>query len=160
MPLTGIEPVRILLRGILSLLCLPIPPQRHTNLIVRISSCCGTRHLRRRKRLPHLPTAATRSGRSSRHWRRSPRSPLCLPIPPQRRILAFVNISFSCNGIIVPHFSWAVKRGNYAVFSYLLKTILIFSGYLPNYANLYTYFFRRIGKFSKTSCKFPKNDVK
>ena len=28
-PLTGIEPVRILLRGILSPLCLPIPPQRH-----------------------------------------------------------------------------------------------------------------------------------
>ncbi len=27
-PLTGIEPVRILLRGILSPLCLPIPPQR------------------------------------------------------------------------------------------------------------------------------------
>ena len=28
-PLTGLEPVRILLRGILSPLCLPIPPQRH-----------------------------------------------------------------------------------------------------------------------------------
>ena len=28
-PATGIEPVRILLRGILSPLCLPIPPQRH-----------------------------------------------------------------------------------------------------------------------------------
>ena len=28
-PLTGIEPVRILLRGILSPLCLPVPPQRH-----------------------------------------------------------------------------------------------------------------------------------
>ena len=27
-PLTGLEPVRILLRGILSPLCLPIPPQR------------------------------------------------------------------------------------------------------------------------------------
>ena len=27
-PLTGVEPVRILLRGILSPLCLPIPPQR------------------------------------------------------------------------------------------------------------------------------------
>ncbi len=28
-PLTGLEPVRILLRGILSPLCLPISPQRH-----------------------------------------------------------------------------------------------------------------------------------
>ena len=33
-PLTGIEPVRILLRGILSPLCLPIPPQRHICSIV------------------------------------------------------------------------------------------------------------------------------
>ena len=32
MPLTGLEPVRILLRGILSPLCLPIPPQRHNNI--------------------------------------------------------------------------------------------------------------------------------
>ena len=30
-PLTGLEPVRILLRGILSPLCLPIPPQRLFN---------------------------------------------------------------------------------------------------------------------------------
>ena len=28
-PLTGVEPVRFLGRGILSPLCLPIPPQRH-----------------------------------------------------------------------------------------------------------------------------------
>ena len=28
-PLTGLEPVRRLIRGILSPLCLPIPPQRH-----------------------------------------------------------------------------------------------------------------------------------
>ena len=33
-PLTGLEPVRILLRGILSPLCLPIPPQRRcTNVL-------------------------------------------------------------------------------------------------------------------------------
>ena len=30
-PLTGLEPVRILLRGILSPLCLPIPPQRRAD---------------------------------------------------------------------------------------------------------------------------------
>ena len=30
-PLTGLEPVRILLRGILSPLCLPIPPQRQVD---------------------------------------------------------------------------------------------------------------------------------
>ena len=30
-PLTGLEPVRILLRGILSPLCLPIPPQRRVD---------------------------------------------------------------------------------------------------------------------------------
>ena len=28
-PLTGVEPVRYFYRGILSPLCLPIPPQRH-----------------------------------------------------------------------------------------------------------------------------------
>ena len=33
-PATGIEPVRILLRGILSPLCLPIPPCRHRFVIV------------------------------------------------------------------------------------------------------------------------------
>ena len=30
-PVTGLEPVRILLRGILSPLCLPIPPHRRMN---------------------------------------------------------------------------------------------------------------------------------
>ena len=30
-PVTGLEPVRILLRGILSPLCLPIPPHRQIN---------------------------------------------------------------------------------------------------------------------------------
>ena len=29
-PVTGLEPVRMLLRGILSPLCLPIPPHRQT----------------------------------------------------------------------------------------------------------------------------------
>ncbi len=32
-PLTGLEPVRMLLRGILSPLCLPIPPQRRIKLL-------------------------------------------------------------------------------------------------------------------------------
>ena len=49
-------------------------------------SCWGTRHLRRRKRLPHLPTPATRSAPFIRHRRRSHRSPLwrvlsCLSCP-------------------------------------------------------------------------------
>ena len=35
-PLTGLEPVRILLRGILSPLCLPIPPQRHARYIITL----------------------------------------------------------------------------------------------------------------------------
>lgn len=35
-PLTGLEPVRILLRGILSPLCLPIPPQRRTINIITL----------------------------------------------------------------------------------------------------------------------------
>ncbi len=41
-PLTGLEPVRYRYRGILSPLCLPIPPQRHiiNNIIVR-SICQG-----------------------------------------------------------------------------------------------------------------------
>ena len=36
-PATGIEPVRILLRGILSPLCLPIPPQRHFQCICNLT---------------------------------------------------------------------------------------------------------------------------
>ena len=32
-PLTGLEPVQYRYRGILSPLCLPIPPQRHTDII-------------------------------------------------------------------------------------------------------------------------------
>ena len=32
-PLTGLEPVRYRYRGILSPLCLPIPPQRHNTII-------------------------------------------------------------------------------------------------------------------------------
>ncbi len=51
-PLTGIEPVRMLLRGILSPLCLPIPPQRRILLNLEVWVLL--------KRL----------------------SPLCLPIPP------------------------------------------------------------------------------
>ena len=35
-PLTGIEPVRILLRGILSPLCLPVPPQRHGVILTHL----------------------------------------------------------------------------------------------------------------------------
>ena len=35
-PLTGLEPVRMLLRGILSPLCLPIPPQRLKYLITTL----------------------------------------------------------------------------------------------------------------------------
>ncbi len=35
-PLTGLEPVRILLRGILSPLCLPIPPQRQIKNLTEI----------------------------------------------------------------------------------------------------------------------------
>lgn len=35
-PLTGLEPVRVLPRGILSPLCLPIPPQRHTRYIITL----------------------------------------------------------------------------------------------------------------------------
>ena len=44
-PLTGIEPVRILLRGILSPLCLPISPQRQIldELIQNIFLVCLTR---------------------------------------------------------------------------------------------------------------------
>ena len=39
-PLTGIEPVRILLRGILSPLCLPVPPQRRNiNLLKTYNPC-------------------------------------------------------------------------------------------------------------------------
>ena len=32
-PVTGLEPVRMLLRGILSPLCLPIPPHRQANVL-------------------------------------------------------------------------------------------------------------------------------
>ena len=46
-PLTGIEPVRILLRGILSPLCLPVPPQRRIIFCYIRSAvplpCCGAR---------------------------------------------------------------------------------------------------------------------
>ncbi len=35
-PVTGLEPVRMLLRGILSPLCLPIPPHRHGRGLQRI----------------------------------------------------------------------------------------------------------------------------
>ena len=38
-PLTGLEPVRYRYRGILSPLCLPIPPQRHTTSIIILHSC-------------------------------------------------------------------------------------------------------------------------
>ena len=38
-PLTGIEPVRILLRGILSPLCLPVPPQRRVYAIISGQLC-------------------------------------------------------------------------------------------------------------------------
>ena len=41
-PLTGLEPVRYRYRGILSPLCLPIPPQRHIiNNIIFIPFCQG-----------------------------------------------------------------------------------------------------------------------
>ena len=39
-PLTGLEPVRILLRGILSPLCLPIPPQRRCFYYTTRSAIC------------------------------------------------------------------------------------------------------------------------
>ena len=39
-PLTGLEPVRILLRGILSPLCLPIPPQRRCFYYTTRSGIC------------------------------------------------------------------------------------------------------------------------
>ena len=39
-PLTGLEPVRILLRGILSPLCLPIPPQRRCFYYTTRSTIC------------------------------------------------------------------------------------------------------------------------
>lgn len=39
-PLTGLEPVRVLPRGILSPLCLPIPPQRHTRYIITLFCKC------------------------------------------------------------------------------------------------------------------------
>ena len=39
-PLTGIEPVRILLRGILSPLCLPVPPQRHIQFLRTCGPWC------------------------------------------------------------------------------------------------------------------------
>ena len=50
-PATGIEPVRVLRRGILSPLCLPIPPCRRIVCVFvsTYSSCCGARHLRRRR---------------------------------------------------------------------------------------------------------------
>ena len=79
-PVTGIEPVRILLRGILSPLCLPIPPYRQMPLILvgfvllwfpkkssgfRFSSI--------------FSTAATRSARFICHWQRSYRSPVVVP---------------------------------------------------------------------------------
>jgi len=78
----GIEPVRILLRGILSPLCLPIPPQRHIQpyKIYETKSvcdpCCDARCSRRRRRaflahrsrpLARLPVSATGSGRLAPH---------------------------------------------------------------------------------------------
>ncbi len=35
-PLTGLEPVQYRYRGILSPLCLPIPPQRHGNILIEL----------------------------------------------------------------------------------------------------------------------------
>ena len=63
-PLTGIEPVRILLRGILSPLCLPVPPQRlihfFTDLrsVVPLSVCGARQPLRLSIQACVLPTAA------------------------------------------------------------------------------------------------------
>ena len=41
-PVTGIEPVRILLRGILSPLCLPVPPHRRGGLTAMVSHFAST----------------------------------------------------------------------------------------------------------------------
>ena len=94
-PLTGIEPVRILLRGILSPLCLPIPPQRHIYLydkppaygfysegfFVRLG--CPIFSLPTSGCVNYRPRHTLRP-RLFRPRRRSGSRPLCLPIPPQR----------------------------------------------------------------------------
>ena len=49
-PLTGLEPVRLLQQGILSPWCLPIPPHRQVQIIVNSSTIfpCRQDHLRER----------------------------------------------------------------------------------------------------------------
>ena len=46
-PVTGIEPVRFLRRGILSPLCLPVPPHRQFNLIYSITNHRNRQAIRR-----------------------------------------------------------------------------------------------------------------
>ena len=46
-PLTGVEPVRFLRRGILSPLCLPIPPQRHIQSRSYFTTWCPIRQASR-----------------------------------------------------------------------------------------------------------------
>ena len=72
-PLTGLEPVRVLPQGILSPWCLPIPPQRHIQLALLVpislrqdfkslvserSPVCGSRQSPCSELLRRLPTTA------------------------------------------------------------------------------------------------------
>ncbi len=105
-PLTGIEPVRILLRGILSPLCLPIPPQRHIKLCLlffsgqlfrcpvavpgsfvafeKPSSPADRCHSRPSLAPPLAALGLLPGIEPVRILLRGILSPLCLPIPPQR----------------------------------------------------------------------------
>ena len=62
-PLTGVEPVRCRQRGILSPLCLPIPPQRHIKFEVLLT------RLELVRTFIHYPLKVA-----------------CLPIPPQQHV--------------------------------------------------------------------------
>ena len=104
----GIEPVRFLRRGILSSLCLPVPPQRLIEFLRTCGPWCrcpfavpGSRYAYRLApcrplhtlRLPLYPPPAAGKLAAGiepvRFLRRGILSPLCLPVPPQRRVAQY-----------------------------------------------------------------------
>ncbi len=131
-PATGIEPVRILLRGILSPLCLPIPPCRRVKLFYcvdrpfAVTRCAPCRrggcvaHRPRHTLRPHFICRRQRAG----SW------PLCLPIPPQRHInRSWAMVTYFCETVKNP-------EGNNCKYKCRLQSIRYFHTFLCNLSRI------------------------